>query len=732
MLIRFVTILCFSVLILELLIVLVNIFMKKRAHRIAFLRSFKRGKCAIIFLTAVPLYFIGYLYAGKGFLNAFFSAVGDIINMVVLKFNIGNIEKLMQADAFYSFTIYFCFVLVTLNALIFTVSLTNQYIWCAFQAFRATMTRKDKLFLFGNNPENIDIYLSDHKRNKVIVDDISGKESEQLYMRRIAFLSSHTYDSVIRKIFRLVKKFDREYILVVNTGDDEKNILICETIIDHIKSASEDLQKRLFLKTKVFVFGDPRYDTLYGDVVSDGFGCVHYINKYQRIAMDFIDRYPLSKFMDEEQIDYATSLLRENVEINVLLIGFGKTNQQLFLTSVANNQFLTQGKGDPELKKVKYHIYDKDAVENNKNLNHNYYRYQHECADLCEEDYLPFPTQPAEETYYRLDINDCAFYRQIRTIVTRCEHDANFVVIAFGTDLENIDMAQKLIEKREEWNLKNLVIFVKVRVWHKEQTLLEESGCYFIGNERDVVYHIDKITGDKIYRMAQMRNEVYDLEYSITHGDGVEVNDEYIKKNHDQSYRNWYMRKSQMERESSLYCCLSLRSKLNLMGLDYCEATETDIPGLSEEEYLRQYAGTDLPDTGKYSVTANGKLIVSYTLDFAESRRRNMAIHEHQRWNSFMISKGMIPASRSQIRDEITVGKDGKPQHTNGKNYAVRRHGNLTTFDGLVEFRKIVAERDGCTEESVDVIKYDYQLLDDAYWLLTANGYKIIPNTKLF
>ncbi len=29
-------------------------------------------------------------------------------------------------------------------------------------------------------------------------------------------------------------------------------------------------------------------------------------------------------------------------------------------------------------------------------------------------------------------------------------------------------------------------------------------------------------------------------------------------------------------------------------------------------------------------------------------------------------------------------------------------------------------------EESKDVIKYDYQLLDDAYWLLTKNGYKIV------
>ena len=65
------------------------------------------------------------------------------------------------------------------------------------------------------------------------------------------------------------------------------------------------------------------------------------------------------------------------------------------------------------------------------------------------------------------------------------------------------------------------------------------------------------------------------------------------------------------------------------------------------------------------------------------------------------------------------------PKFSNGKNYALRRHGNLTTFDGLVEFRKMLAERDNAAEADYDVIKYDYQLLDDAYWLLTQSGYII-------
>ena len=90
-----------------------------------------------------------------------------------------------------------------------------------------------------------------------------------------------------------------------------------------------------------------------------------------------------------------------------------------------------------------------------------------------------------------------------------------------------------------------------------------------------------------------------------------------------------------------------------------------------------------------------------------------------------MISRGIVPSSRDQILNEKIVVK-GKLKNSNGKNYAVRRHGNLTTFDGLVEFRQMISSRDGSSELENDVIKYDYQLLDDAYWLLSKNGYKII------
>ena len=131
-----------------------------------------------------------------------------------------------------------------------------------------------------------------------------------------------------------------------------------------------------------------------------------------------------------------------------------------------------------------------------------------------------------------------------------------------------------------------------------------------------------------------------------------------------------------------------------------------------------------------------------------------------------MISQGTIPSTLSQIFAEHNGEK-----FINGRNYESRRHGNLTTFAGLVMFRRLVANRVAiikaekervAKEKSIkiedvqidevalikpylendeyksfmnmpskheldtDVIKYDYQILDDAYWLLSENGFKII------
>lgn len=715
---------CLALMLMGLVSIIVNLCTKKRADRITYIRGFKKGKGALIYFFAVPLYWIGINYGGATILDGFFGAVRRTVDLIVLKYDLSPVQALIDANLLYAITVYLCFVLVGLNAIMFAISLASQSLWKWRKNLAFKYAKGEKLMIFGNNEQNYDIYNSEKVRAKILVDKILDKGALSLYMKNIAFVQITSNSDYIQKAVDDCVYKGRKLYAVINTGDDDQNIRLGKAFINAIDHYSEEEKLECFERLHVYVFGDPRYETIYENIVKDGYGCITYLNKYQKIAIDFVDRYPFTRFMSEEHVDYDTSFVKSDVDINAIMIGFGKTNQQIFLTSVANNQFIHQSTSGVELKKVKYHIFDKNPAENNKNLNHNYNRYKNECSSATEEEYLPLPQYPAEENFYRLDVNDVTFYNEIRRIIDTSKRNLNFIIIAFGTDLENIDLAQKLIAKAKEWGVENLTVFVKARKDHGEQSLVPADNCYFIGRENETVYDIENILGDNVSRMAKLRNEIYDVEAIITENPTSQPTEEEICQIKAQANKNWYVKKSQMERESSLYCCLSLRAKLNMMGLDYVTKS-AKIVGLTEEEYLDIYAKSDKPDTTYYNAKADGKSIVHYTIDFKDSRRKNMAIHEHLRWNSFMISKGTIPATKEQIlTEEIIVG--GKAKKTNGKNYSLRRHGNLTTFDGLVEFRQMIAKRDGAKEESKDVIKYDYQILDDAYWLLEKTGYKIV------
>jgi len=723
-----VTTICLVLLGIEAIYVFINSFCRPRPERVNFVRGFKNGKCAFVYIIALPLYWIGHIYSGKEVLDAFFDAIKSVVELVVLKYDRPTIALLMHDSILYRWTVYICFILVGINALLLTLSLVSQHLWVGLHAIGRVLNGRGTVYIFGNNPENKLIYKSEKKRNKVIVARLHNDVRTLLYQEEYAFSAIPTVDVQISRIFSIIHRLERECILVINEGDDNKNIAICRAIVDRIEKTDEDEKSLLFRELKVFVFGDSRFEGIYEDIVASSCGCITYVNKYRKIAVDFVDRYPISSFMDSRHIDYETSLIRDGVDFNVMLLGFGKVNQQVFLTSVANNQFITASKSskDPMIKQVNYYIMEKGDADKNKNLNHSYYRYRNEMADEKPEDYLPLPDAPAVDKVLSLDVNSIEFYTKIREIAKNPK-DLNFIVIAFGSDLENIDMAQKLVEKRDEWRLDNLIIFVRASQCRKEDTFIGNNNCFFFGNNEDAVYNISRIYGDQMEKMSHLRDAVHCVEDTVKNNPSVSINKKILDDAINTAEYLWYSKLLQSQRESNIYACLSIRSKLNMMGLDYCAKIDGKEPegAITAEEYFEIYAGEDKPRQLE-SLTVMGKPVFEYTLDFPYSRRRNLAVHEHLRWNSFMISKGFVPATIDEIRNETVTDENGNVRYTNGKRYDIRRHGNLTTFDGLVTFREMIAERDGISQLETDKIKYDYQLLDDAWWLLDSCGYSII------
>jgi len=688
---------------------------KSRRQKIEFIRQFKKGKCAIIYFAAIPLYLMAYIHSGEPWLPSFFSAINKTVSIVVLRFDFDALSGLMAENALFTACVYLCFTLVLLNAMLFALSFLQERIWEALHR-AAFGLRRNRLIVFGYSPENLLICSSEKTRASAVAAELSEKERTELYSRKIAsFRTSAPAELASRVLKRSFKRENDRVMLVINTGSDEKNLALCYSIIKTLDSqlTSEKKLSDILTRVQIYVFASPEHEALYHDASESSHGVIRYVNKYKQIALDMIERYPMTEFMGDDEIDRERFILKDKTELNFLMIGFGKTNSRLFLSSVANNQFVTEEDGKIVPKRVKYHIFDKSSPESGKNLNHNYYRYKNEFSkqlfdDAECKDYLPLPELPAEEYYHELDVNSPDFYSLIRDAVSgECKY--SYVSIAFGSDLENVDMAKRLIDKKLEWGIQKLYIFVKVRRGGK-YSVFERDDCFPIGDEAQVVYNVSALDDDRITKMAMMRNRIYAAEYGAVRL-GTLTDEELLSVYRDAD-RDWFARMSQFERESNVFGCLSIRSKLHLMGLDISNGNGKS---LSAEEYLSHYAKGDRPDYYKDTL-ANGKPVVKYPLDFAASARQTLAIQEHYRWCAFMISHGFIPATRREI-----VGEENS-----GKSYALRRHGNLTSFEGLYEFRQLVAGAKGKTELECDVIKYDYQLLDDAFWLLDKCNYSII------
>lgn len=75
---------------------------------------------------------------------------------------------------------------------------------------------------------------------------------------------------------------------------------------------------------------------------------------------------------------------------------------------------------------------------------------------------------------------------------------------------------------------------------------------------------------------------------------------------------------------------------------------------------------------------------------------------------------------------EILYDRDADGRYTNGKDFMRCTHGNITTMAGLNAFAEIISKRDNISLEEADVIKYDYQTMDQAYEYLQKSGYVIV------
>ena len=666
-------------------IILVNLVTKKGYERTDYIRNFKLGDGFFIYSLTIPMYYLGLLYDGNNWLISVFIAIGQGIKTVVLDFSYDDIEALVMDNTVYKVTIICCFIACCINTALLLVSILSQYIFVAFTRLRWIGTRKPRVMILGNNPGSKKIYETVKEGYAVLAGELDSSEVGELYAARIKYLPIHDVEkeicNVLRKSFNSKKRID----IIINMEDDEQNIsllsYISECLINEYEEASlikEDYSFMIDVFSRIRVIGlkNPAYDEAYENVESAGFGCIRCISKYELVANNFLVENPLPVYLRGNILDTDTATVSDDSNISIEFFGMDTYNEELLLNALMEYQFpVKTADGETRVKEITYHAFDDHGFNNCSRIQHGILHFQNKFLKMDNKDeYLEFPDAPGTIVCHEINLHSEALLDSLAEIHKAGKH-FTFAIVSIGSDIENLTFANALKDfaLRNRWE--NYNVFARVKDEANNGFLVNDISAHPFGNENRLIYDYEVLKAQKLTRMAMMRNR------------------DYVKSKGKDSFMadyNWYTKISSLERNSNENCVKNLRFKLNLLGMDIVEKSSINRGSkpCAKDEYMAVY----------------GKV------------RDTLAYQEHFRWNAFYLCNGYLPATK----EAILCGGN------NGKDVVRKTHGNLTTMNGLVEFRKIVSGRDSKDEMDCDVIKYDYDIMDGAYEYLDACGYMIV------
>ena len=762
---------CFAAMVVWSAIIVFHLFFCKRKKRIDYLRSYARGKFTFAFVPFFFLYFVGLYFGRKEGMNSFdfmlpFEALKKTIEMISLRYDDVNNLLLTKAYRFYCIAIRYSYILITVNALLFAWAVLQQRVsywcndfirksnrWCCVPTFR-----KNKCYIYGNNDKSRIMYKTAKEegyRQRFIVDTFPIAGDTSLFSDKYRYSSCNDkrfkHEALYAKKVlrdRLLSKWEwfskhfsdkRHLLMIINFADDNRNIELCRVLIDEIEKYFEKYKEQFDRCSKteqktfkcslnrinIIVFGDENLSSVYQEIENASHGCIRYTNKYRLISTDFVINHPFTAYMNENHIDYQKAVLKPNVNVSVVMIGFGKTNRRIFTDLIADNQFVQKTEKGYKTFQAKYFLYDCKNDIYTKDLNHDFFRYSRFLAqNPTAAEYLPLPVEPAiVRTCEGNDINSLGFYKSIRESLVGEDKktdssDLSYIIIAFGSDLENIEFAKKIRRKVIEWQIPNCHIFVKVDKGSDHLEFLKKNSDFikpFVTDKKpndtkgeesnnSIEENSDNtedenaiiLFGDegKIYSVKNVALKGYfNLVAFYNNRKRLSVENGYDPKFFGDE---WYS-KYPYDRASSFAREMNLKNKLGMVNRSF-EIRDEKADETESNQFLEEIMRND---------------------DVKEAWNRM----EHLRWNAFMICNGYIPSTRKQIGKFNPDDEDEKAERKRIE-HMERHHCNLTTHEGLEIYEEMFAEY--CSKEGNSVIEYDDVPFIKLPDVINASGGRIV------
>jgi hypothetical protein len=487
-----------------------------------------------------------------------------------------------------------------------------------------------------------------------------------------------TFDVGNQAVDQLVGKGRQDVILVSLLTKDRDVMTLVEKLNRHYQQhPTSQLQAFILYEDKQHL---PVYESF-----SQEKHKMRFFSYHQLIAQQLILEYPLTSFLPKQFIDTEKATL-DDVTIQYHLLGFGPTNLEIYRHLFVTNQF------PPKASK----FFGKEITNYNKpTIEYNIYRDptnstitvpKFTTPTISKKDYLPPPPISVATEEISTTFHDAAFVTHFDKHLKKSD-PYHVLIIAFDDDVTNLRVLQQVLAYLIEKRLHHYHLFVQItnRDYVQTSQLFKQKNVIAFGFG-DYGYSLNQITNPIFTKIASQIQSTLNPAVPF---------DSLVSE----------------EKESLLYEAISLRFKLNLMGLDLAVQTR----GLTEANFLKRYDQDEQAAFHRTHPRAKNDADLNRYKPVAKKLRNLLARQEHLRWTANQITNGYIPMSL----DEMVATKSYV-------DHQVKKDARLTSFEGLFDLHEDLVRKLSFTFSQADLIYPFFHTMDHLYDILKNTPFQVV------
>jgi hypothetical protein len=487
-----------------------------------------------------------------------------------------------------------------------------------------------------------------------------------------------TFDVGNQPVDQLVGKGRQDVILVSLLTKDRDVMTLVEKLNRHY-------QQHPTSQLKAFILYEDKQHLPVYESFSQEKHKMRFFSYHQLIAQQLILEYPLTSFLPKQFIDTEKATLDEGT-IQYHLLGFGRTNLEIYRHLFVTNQF------PPKASK----FFGKEITNYNKpTIEYNIYRDPTNSlitvptfmtTTTSKKDYLPTPPISVATEEINTTFHDASFVSHFDKHLKKSD-PYHVLIIAFDDDVMNLRVLQQVLAYLIEKRLQHYHLFVQItnRDYVQTSQLFKQKNVIAFGFG-DYGYSLNQITNPIFTKIASQIQSTLNPAVPF---------DSLVSE----------------EKESLLYEAISLRFKLNLMGLDLAVQTR----GLSEANFFKRYDVDDQAAFHRTHPRAKNDADLNRYKPVAKKLRNLLARQEHLRWTANQITKGYIPMSLEEM-----VSSKSYVDHL------VKKDARLTSFEGLFDLHERLVQQLSFTFSQADLIYPFFHTMDHLYDILKNTPFQVV------